>query len=257
MKILAVGDVVGVGGTEYIRRNLWHIRKEYGVDLTILNGENAAKGNGLDRGTAETLFACGADVITSGNHIWNKHETRYFIDDMPLLLRPANYPVACPGQGCAVVEASGVRVLVMSLMGNVFMTETYASPFETADRLLEKHKGEYDAAVVDLHAEATSEKAALARYLDGRVTVLFGTHTHVQTNDARVLPRGTGFVTDIGMTGAYESILGVKTECILEKFLTQMPVRFEEAEGDVRFNGALFDVDEKTGQTVRVTLIDR
>ena len=256
MRILAVGDVVGPKGTAYIQKNLWRIRKACGADAVILNGENAAKGNGLDKGTAETLFAAGADVITSGNHIWQKHETRHFIDDMPYLLRPANYPAGCPGASAAVFDTGLVRVLVISMLGTVFMGDAYASPFLTADAVLERFKGTFDAAVIDFHAEATSEKAAFARYLDGRVSAVFGTHTHVQTNDARVLPRGTGFVTDIGMTGVYESIIGVKVERVMEKFLTKMPVRFEEPdEGGVCFNGAVFDVDDASGLCTGVELL--
>lgn len=256
MKILTVGDVVGAGGTEFIRRNLWNIRKEYKIDMTVLNGENAAKGNGLDADTAETLFAAGADVITSGNHIWQKHEMRHFIDDNENVLRPANYPSSCPGNGCVIFDAQGIRVLVISLLGNVYMPEALACPFETADRLIEKHKGEYDVCVIDIHAEATSEKIALSKYLDGRASVVFGTHTHVQTNDAKVLQHGTGFVTDIGMTGAYDSVIGVKSECILNKFLYKMPVRFEEADGKIMFNAAVFEIDEKIFRCVSAGLIN-
>lgn len=243
MRVLTVGDVVGTGGTEFIRRNLWSIRKEYKIDMTILNGENAAKGNGLDGDTAETLFASGADVITSGNHIWQKHEMRHIIEDNENILRPANYPSGCPGSGCVIFDADGTRVLVISLLGNVYMPENLACPFETAEKLLEKHKGEYDACFIDFHAEATSEKIAFAKHLDGRVSAVFGTHTHVQTNDAKILAGGTGYVTDIGMTGAYDSVLGVKNECILNKFLFKMPVRFEEADGKIMFNAAVFDID--------------
>lgn len=256
MRILTVGDVVGIGGTEYIRRNLWNIRKEYKIDMTVLNGENAAKGNGLDGDTAETLLASGADVITSGNHIWQKHEMKHYIEDNEYVLRPANYPSACPGSGSVIFNASGVKVLVISVLGNVYMPDSFESPFETAERLLEKYKGEYDVSVVDIHAEATSEKIALAKYLDGKASVVFGTHTHVQTNDARVLPCGTGFVTDVGMTGVYDSILGVKNECVLEKFLLKMPVRFEEPAGSIMFNGAVFDIDEKTAVCKSVQLIN-
>ncbi len=256
MKILAVGDVVGLHGTEFIRRNLWNIRKEYGIDMTVLNGENAAKGNGLDGDTAETLFASGADVITSGNHIWQKHEMKHYIEDAEFLLRPANYPPECPGSGACIFDAQGVRVLVISLLGNVYMPDAFDCPFKTVKRLLEKYKGEYDVCVIDIHAEATSEKIALAKYLDGKATVVFGTHTHVQTNDAKVLAGGTGFVTDVGMTGVADSILGVKNECILDKFLYKMPVRFEEPDGKIMFNGCVFDIDETNVKCTGVSLIN-
>ncbi|MCR5352672.1 MAG: TIGR00282 family metallophosphoesterase [Clostridiales bacterium] len=256
MKILAVGDVVGVSGTEFIRKNLWNLRKENKIDFTVLNGENAAKGNGLDRSTAETLLASGADVITSGNHIWKKYDVKGVLEDMPCVLRPANFPDACPGNGSIVTEVNGVRILVVSLIGNVYMQDSYTSPFEKADALLEKYKGEFDVSVVDFHAEATSEKIALSKYLDGRVSAVFGTHTHVQTADAKILPRGTATVTDVGMTGAYDSVLGIKYECVLDKFLLKMPIRFEEADGKVMFNGAVFDIDEKTGKSTDIKTLN-
>lgn len=256
MKILAVGDVVGHGGTEFLRRNFWSIRKEHKIDMAVVNGENAAVGNGLDRDTAETLFASGADVITSGNHIWHKHEMKHCIDDFEYLLRPANYPSGCPGTGAVVYDAFGVRVLVISLLGNVYMGDSFACPFETADRLLKKYDGEYDISVIDFHAEATSEKIALAKYLDGRASVVFGTHTHVQTNDAGVLSGGTGYVTDVGMTGVCDSILGVKNECVINKFLYKMPVKFEEPTGKIMFNGVIFDLDEKSGRCRTAQLLN-
>lgn len=255
MRILAVGDVVGENGTEYIRRRLWTIRKENAIDFTVLNGENAAKGNGLDKATAEVLLAAGADVITSGNHIWRKHAMKYTLDDLAYVLRPANYPSLCPGVGHLIYPLNGMRILVANLLGNVYMADDLESPFVTADRILEQNAGAYDVAVFDIHAEATSEKAALAKYLDGRVSVVFGTHTHVQTNDACVLPKGTGFVTDLGMVGVRDSILGVKNECILEKFLTKMPVRFDEASGEILFCGCVFDLDEATGLCKNAVLL--
>ena len=256
MKILAIGDVVGSHGTEFIRRNLWSIRKEHKIDMAVLNGENAAKGNGLDGDTADTLFASGADVITSGNHIWQKHEMKHYIEDAEFLLRPANYPPDCPGSGVCIYDAAGVKVLVMSLLGNVYMPDAFDCPFRTAERLLEKYKGDYDVSVIDIHAEATSEKIALAKYLDGIASVVFGTHTNVKTIDAWVLTVGTGFVTDLGMTGVLDSIIGVKNECILQKFLYKMPVKFEEPDGNVMFNGCVFEVDEKTGKCIGTQLVN-
>ena len=245
MKILTIGDIVGPCGTRFIRENLDGIRKELGADMIIANGENAAKGNGLDIDSAQLIFSGGADVITSGNHIWNKHEMQKCIDDYPNLLRPANYPGDCPGNGYVIFSTGNARVLVMSLLGTVYL-DSYASPFDTAKRILEREDGKYDVSIIDFHAEATSEKAALARYLDGSVTAVVGTHTHVQNSDARILPLGTAFITDLGMTSARESILGVKTECILYKFLTKMPVRFEQGDGPVQFNAALITVDNTT-----------
>jgi len=254
MKILMIGDIVGECGTAYIRNNLDRIRTEFKADMIIANGENAAKGNGLDIDTAEILFSAGVDVITSGNHIWNKFEMPKRIDDYPNILRPQNYPGECPGNGYVIFNASNTKVLVLSLLGCVYM-DALTSPFECAKRILEREKGNYDISVIDFHAEATSEKAALAYYLDGTVNAVVGTHTHVQTNDAKLLPCGTAFMTDLGMTGAEESILGVKKECILYKFLTHMPTRFEQAEGKVRFCGALITVDDSSYKTKSIEAI--
>ena len=241
-RILAIGDIVGIAGTRLVQRELWRLRRELEADFVCANGENAAKGNGIDADTASLLFSSGADVITSGNHIFRKHELKHRIDQFPYLLRPANYPAVCPGTGSCVFAAGGVRILVINLLGTIYM-ESMDSPFEVAERILTREEGRYELAIVDIHAEATSEKAALAKYLDGRVSAVFGTHTHVQTADEKVLPGGTGYLTDLGMTGPYDSILGVKNEIIVEKFLTKMPVRFEEADGAAQCNGALFTID--------------
>lgn len=242
MKILIIGDVVGNCGTEYLRHNLSHIATKNGVDMIIANGENAAKNNGLDAASAGTLFSSGVDVITSGNHIWHKFEMQNIIDDYENILRPANYPGECPGNGYVIYNAGGVKVLVISVLGTVYL-DSFASPFETVERILKREEGNYDVSLVDFHAEATSEKAALARYFDGRLTAVVGTHTHVQTADERLLPMGTAFITDLGMTGAYESILGVDCERIIYKFLTKMPTRFEQAEGNCQFNAVIVEID--------------
>lgn len=245
MKILIIGDVVGNCGTEFLKHNLLQFAKEKQIDMIIANGENAAKNNGLDKDTADTLFASGVDVITSGNHIWHKFEMQNIIDDYENILRPANYPGNCPGNGYVIYNAGGVKVLVISVLGTVYL-ESLSCPFETVDRILKREDGNFDISIVDFHAEATSEKAALARYFDGRLTAVVGTHTHVQTADERILPCGTAFITDLGMTGAYESILGVESERIIKKFLTKMPTRFEQAEGECQFNSIIIDVDNAT-----------
>ena len=242
MKILIIGDVVGNCGTEFLRQNLHSFAKDNNIDMIIANGENAAKNNGLDASTADVLFSAGVDVITSGNHIWHKFEMQNIIDDYENILRPANYPGECPGNGYVIYNAGGVKVLVVSLLGTVYL-ESLACPFETLNRILKREEGNYDVSIVDFHAEATSEKAALARYFDGRLTAVVGTHTHVQTADERLLPNGTAFITDLGMTGAYESILGVNCDRIINKFLTKMPTRFEQAEGECQFNGVVVEVD--------------
>ena len=256
IKILAVGDVVGVGGTAYIKENLWGIRKRLCADMVILNGENAAAGNGIDPDTAETLFSSGADVITSGNHIWQKRSVQSYIESNVCLLRPVNYPPSCPGNGYVIFDCSGYRVLVISVMGTVFL-DALESPFTAVDRVLEREKGSYDFAFCDIHAEATSEKIAFGRHFDGKISAIVGTHTHVQTADEKILPGGTGYITDLGMTGPYDSVLGMKLETVLARFLTKMPHRYEEAEGEIMFNGCLFTVslsDFKVTSVERICL---
>lgn len=243
MKILIIGDVVGNCGVEFLKKNLYAFAKENSIDMIIANGENSAKGNGLDKNTAEELFLSGVDVITSGNHIWHKHEMQEIIDDYENILRPANYPPSCPGNGHVIFNSCGIRVLVISVLGTVFL-DSLSSPFEVTERILDKEKGNFDISIADIHAEATSEKAAFARYFDGRLSVVVGTHTHVQTADERIFERGTGFITDIGMTGAYESVLGIESECIIKKFTTKMPVRFEQANGVCQFNAIIADFDD-------------
>lgn len=242
MRILIIGDVVGNCGTEYLRKNLHKFARENQIEMIIANGENSANGNGLDKLSAESLFTSGVDVITSGNHIFHKREMQYNIDDYLNILRPANYPGNCPGNGYVIYSVLGVKVLVISVLGTVYL-ESLASPFETVEKILSSENGNYDISIVDFHAEATSEKAALARYFDGILTCVVGTHTHVQTSDERLLPNGTAFITDLGMTGAYESILGVECDRIINKFITKMPTRFEQAMGACQFSGVILDVD--------------
>ena len=242
IKILAVGDVVGRCGSEYIRKNLWRIRKENGIDICIVNGENSAPGNGITKESAQLLFVSGADIITTGNHVFRRSEVYTYLDDCEKVIRPANYPKSSPGFGYGVFDISGVKVLCMNLLGTVY-SESLACPFDTAQSILDREKGNYDIAICDIHAEATSEKLALAYDFDGRINIVFGTHTHIQTNDARVLPGGTGYITDLGMTGVLESVLGVKKEIVIKKLRTKMPVRFEEADGKCIFNGAVFEYD--------------
>lgn len=239
MNILCIGDIVGPSAVEFVCANLWKIRREYEVALVVANGENADLGNGLTENTAKSLFTAGVDVITSGNHIWQKSGLYPFLDDCETLLRPANYPSTNPGHGSCLVEADGLSVLVISVQGLVYM-EPLASPFDTVDAILEKNKGRYDLAIMDIHAEATSEKAALGHYFDGRIDVICGTHTHVQTADERILPGGSAFITDLGMCGVQNSALGVKYEPIIKKLRTGMPQRFELAAGSVTMNSVIF-----------------
>ncbi len=244
MRILALGDVVGAAGLSYLTegRRLSRLRDSLGADIVIANGENAAPGNGLTKEAAETLLAAGVDVLTGGNHTFRRREVYAMLDDCEALLRPANYPGTAPGRGYLLTECGGWRLLIINLIGTVFM-DPMDSPFAVADRILTDLAGRYDAAIVDFHAEATSEKIALARYLDARVSAVFGTHTHVATADARILPGGTGFITDLGMCGSHAGCLGVATDCILHKFIEKTPVTFTPSEGECQLSGALFTVE--------------
>lgn len=243
MRVLMIGDVVGKPGRRMVEQWLPRLVDERGIDFVVANAENAAGGNGLTHEIADALLALGVDVMTSGNHIFDKREVLDFIDDVDRVLRPVNYPPATPGRGVAVATArSGERVAVVNVSGRTFMPAQYDDPFRAMDAVLESLPP-VDAILVDVHAETTSEKAALGWYLDGRVALVVGTHTHVQTADERVLPKGTGFLSDLGMTGPYNSVIGVRTDLVLQKFLTQMPVRFDTASGPAQFCGLVADVE--------------
>lgn len=246
MKILALGDIVGKSGVDALCATLWETRRENGIDFVTANCENAAEGNGVDKASAERLLASGCDVLTSGNHVWKRNDIYSFLDDSPYIVRPMNYPSDAPGKGWTVVDARGIRVLVMNVQGTVYM-ESLDDPFRAVERTLEREKGGYDVAVLDVHAEATSEKAALARCFDGKITFVFGTHTHVQTADERILPNGSAFITDLGMCGPDDSILGVKSDNVIRKLRSKLPVRFESAPGKVTLHGAVVTLGHKGG----------
>ena len=254
-KILALGDVVGQGAVKYLENNLRKKISEYGADLTVINAENAAVGNGLDVSSARALLGAGADVLTSGNHIYKHSSLHSFLEESPYLIRPMNYPAECPGNGYTVFNAAGIRILIMNVSGNVYANEPMNCPFESVERALTRERDSYDIAVLDVHAEATSEKAAIARYFDGRISVVYGTHTHVQTADARILPKGCGFITDLGMCGPDDSILGVDPKCIINKMRLHMPQRFNVSEGPITATGALFEIDLSTRRAVSVTAV--
>jgi 2',3'-cyclic-nucleotide 2'-phosphodiesterase len=241
MRVLFIGDVVGGPGRRGLAAAMPQLRDRHRPDLTIVNGENSAGGMGITEKTAAALFELGAGVITTGNHVYRHREAYAFLDREQRVIRPANYPHANPGRGHTVVEAGGMRVGVVNLSGAVGL-EVARSPFDEVDAILERI--EADCVVVDFHAEVTSEKVAMGWHLDGRVAAVFGTHTHVPTADGRVLPGGTAHISDVGMTGARTSVLGVKPEQVLEKFITQMPVRFETAEDDVWVMGAAVEVND-------------
>ncbi len=251
MIVLAIGDVVGEPGMSLLRKSLWGLRKLKGADLVIANGENATGGKGLSPEDADELFAAGVDVITSGNHIWQRRDLYDRLDDDSRILRPANYPAGSPGSGAVAVEAaSGDRVLVANLMGLVFM-DALDCPFREADRILARHE-DVRVRIFDFHAEATSEKLAMAAHLDGRASLLFGTHTHVQTADECIFSGGLGYITDLGMTGPGESILGVKREGALRRFLTRLPTRLEVADGPAEIHGLLAEIDPVSGKATAV-----
>jgi metallophosphoesterase (TIGR00282 family) len=242
MRILFIGDVVGGPGRRGLATAMPSLRERCAPDLVVVNGENSAGGIGITEKTANALFAAGAGVITTGNHVYRHREAYGFLNREDRVVRPANYPYANPGRGYTVVEVSGARVGVINLSGAVGL-KVARSPFHEVDSILEKI--ECDFAIVDFHAEVTSEKVAMGWHLDGRVAAVFGTHTHVPTADGRVLPQGTAFISDVGMTGSRTSVLGVRPELILESFITQMPVRFETAEEDVWVMGAVVDVNDR------------
>lgn len=256
MNILVIGDIVGKPGRTAIASFLPSIMDRCNVDFVVANGENAAGGFGLTPAIADELFDYGIDVITSGNHIWDKKEIYQYLDDTDKIVRPANYPQDVPGKGYVVAHlAKGVKVAVMSLSGRVFLAHVDC-PFRTADDLLQELAPMTPIILIDVHAEATAEKVALGWYLDGRVSAVLGTHTHVQTADERVLPKGTAYITDIGMCGPRDSVIGIESDIIVNKFLTQMPARFKVARGTVMFNAVLLEVDESTGKARSVVRIN-
>ena len=255
MTILFIGDIVGRPGRDLVQRGLRALLDHYDVDMTIANAENAAAGFGLTRDIGETLLDCGVDVMTSGNHIWDKKEVLEYIAVEPRLLRPANYPAGVPGRGSCVAQTrDGRSVGVINVMGRVFMAPL-DDPFAVALREIDAVRHRARIIVVDVHAEATSEKIAMGWHLDGRVTAVIGTHTHVQTADERVLPGGTAYLTDAGMTGPHDSIIGMEKEPSLARFLNGMPTKFEPASGNPRLNGAIIEADDKTGRATRITRI--
>lgn len=247
---------MGSPGREGFRKVLPGIKRELGVDFVIANAENSAGGSGITGKTAEDLFASGADVLTSGDHIWKKSDIVPLIERDRRILRPANAAVQAPGRGAEVYELPDGRKLgVMNLQGRVFM-EPSECPFKTAQEALKELSSRVKIIIVDMHAEATSEKVAMGWFLDGKVSAVLGTHTHVQTADERILPRGTAYITDVGMCGPQDSVIGRKVEHVLHKFVTGMPVRFEVAEENVRVQGAVVEIDDSSGRAVKITRVN-
>ena len=257
MKILVIGDVTSPLGLSHLKENLWRVRKETGADFAIVNGENASFITGIAKEAAEELFLAGADVITGGNHTLQNKLIHSYLDTTENILRPINFPGEAPGRGWCIREAkNGYRVLVINAMGNVHIDPVLDSPYSYIDKTLSQNEGRYDVSVIDFHAEATGEKGALAYNYDGRVSIIFGTHTHVPTADARILPNGCGYITDVGMCGESGGVLGIDGDCIAERMKTRLPSKFKPASGGAVANAALFTVDEKTGKTTAVQRFD-
>jgi metallophosphoesterase (TIGR00282 family) len=251
LRILFIGDIFGSPGRKAVKKMYGPLKEKYAFDYCIANAENAAAGAGITRTIAEDLYNIGVDAITMGNHTWSKKDINFFIDSDSRMARPANYPPDTPGNSSIIIDG---KIGVINLLGRVYM-DYLDCPFAALDRELDYLKQHVQVVIVDIHAEATSEKCALAWHADGRVSAVIGTHTHVQTADERILPRGTAFLTDAGMTGPHEGIIGVDKDIILEKFLKRMPVRFQVANGQSQFNGVVIEIDEKTGKAFRIERI--
>ena len=253
VRVLAIGDIVGESGLAFLEKRLRPLQRQYGIGFTVVNGENAA-GVGLSRDHAWRIYDAGADVVTLGNHTFGKMEITGLLDEAKWLLRPANYTGRMPGRGCGIFDMGAFSVRVINLIGRCELNFHADNPFTAAERIVQRDKPTFT--LVDFHAEATSEKLALGYYLDGRVSALWGTHTHVPTADERVYPKGTGYITDVGMTGAVESVLGIEPWQSVESFLGGLPGRYKSAEGPCKLQGAIFTLDTVTGLCAAVERID-
>jgi metallophosphoesterase (TIGR00282 family) len=252
LNILVIGDIVGRPGRRALKQGLAKIQKEEDISFTIANAENAAGGRGLTRAVMDEILGAGIDVLTMGNHVWDNKDIFNFIDDEFRLLRPANYPSPCPGQGYHIYKAGfSKNIAVINLSGRVFISNLDC-PFRLMDSILSEIEGDADIIIVDFHGEATSEKLAFAYYVDGRVTAVLGTHTHIQTSDERILPRGTAYITDLGMTGPSDSVLGMDKEIVIEKFLSGRPARFEVASGSSQLQGIILRLDELSDKVLEI-----
>lgn len=256
MNILLIGDIVGEPGRDAIKHLLPQIKKDHNIDFTIANGENSAGGNGITPKIAEFLFNCGIDVITSGDHIWKNREIVKVLDMDSRILRPANYPSGAPGKGYSVyLTNKGDTIAVINLLGRVFM-QPIDCPFKSVSRILNEISEKTKNIIIDFHAEATSEKVAMGWHVNGKVSCLAGTHTHVPTRDAKILPNGTAYLTDLGMVGSQDSVIGVDKEAVLNRFLTQLPTRFEPAKENIWLFGAVISINPDTGKATNIKTID-
>jgi hypothetical protein len=248
MRVLILGDVMGRPARRAVRDLVPSLIEKEEIDLVVANAENAAGGMGVDIKSAKELFSAGVQVLTSGNHIWKKKEIYPFLDDQDGLIRPANFPAGAPGKGWCIWQRNGLRALVINLQGRVFMPNHVDDPFRCVDEILRQHGAQSPVVIVDMHAEATSEKYAMGWYLDGRASLVFGTHTHVQTADERLLPAGTAYITDVGMCGPFDSVIGMETETVIRGFMTQLPRQFEVAQDNVVLQGVIADIDGDNGR---------
>jgi len=253
MRILLIGDIVGRPGREAVAKIVPSFRKDRCVDFVVANAENIAGGSGLTPDTVDELFESQLDVLTSGDHIWKKRNIYERLEKDHRILRPANYPESCPGSGAAVFNSSAAKpVAVINVLGRVFMDNIDSCPFKTAENKIQSVSGDTKVILVDMHAEATSEKIAMGWFLDGKASVIFGTHTHVQTADEKIMPHGSAYITDIGMTGSQDSVIGRDKDAVIEHFLNCMPARFEVADKDLELQGALVEVDDRTGKALSI-----
>lgn len=255
MKILAVGDIVGESGLKKYKENIKNIKEQYDIDFVIVNGENAAGGMGLTKKQFDDIIKAGANVVTMGNHTWAKKDIFTFIDDQKII-RPANYPKGVVGKGYGIYTCKNKKIAVINLLGRTGMNIIPENPFIAAKEIVNKIKSEADIIIVDFHAEATAEKIAMAYYLDGKATVVYGTHTHVQTGDERIFKKGTAYITDIGMTGPKESVIGMDIEASLKRFETTLPEKYKLAEGECIFNGCIFEIQDDNCRSKNITRIN-
>lgn len=254
MKILAVGDIVGESGVRKLKEELPRIKKEKNIDFVITNGENSAGGMGLTERNFKDIMEAGTNVVTMGNHTWGKKDIFKFIDD-PNLLRPANYPKGVVGKGLGIYECKGKKIAVMNFLGRVDLNILTENPFVLAKEMVEELQGKVDMIFIDFHAEATAEKIAMGRFLDGKITALFGTHTHVQTADEQILPNGTAYITDLGMTGPKESVIGMNIQASLKRFETTLPEKYKLAEGSCILNAVIFEIDDENNKATGIERI--
>lgn len=257
MKILTIGDVVSKQGCDCLLAKLPQLKKEFSADITIVNGENSAVGNGVTPLSADAIFSAGADVITLGNHALRRPEIYNYLDEHEYIIRPANYHASAPGRGIAYIDKGFATAAVINLQGIVYL-EPHRNPFDIIDSLIDETK-KHGASIIiiDFHGEATGEKKAFGFYVDGRISAVFGTHTHVQTSDNQILPNSTGYISDIGMTGPYHSVLGVSPKCVIDKMKTGLPVRFKNDDVPCTIEGCVFEIDHKTGKTINTEIFRR